>query len=96
MFIAGGSTGTPASFAPEEGPCGPKFMSSYIAVLLLIVCVCAILIVGELGALVSYSSKSASPGMYHKSITCICIGSFFDDGSHLTNVVVAHVQPPLL
>jgi hypothetical protein len=53
-----------AGTAPQEGPCGTKFVTSYIAALLLIVSVCAIMIVGELGALVSYAAKSSSPGMW--------------------------------
>jgi hypothetical protein len=57
-----------AGVPPQEGACGPKFMSNYIAVLLLMVAVCAVLIVGELGALVSYTSKMASPGMFNRSI----------------------------
>jgi hypothetical protein len=48
--------------SPQEGCMGPKFMTNYIAALLLLLSVCAILIVAELGSLVSFASKSSSPG----------------------------------
>ncbi|KAL3922662.1 MAG: hypothetical protein SGILL_002087 [Bacillariaceae sp.] len=51
-----------ASGAAEESGCfAPRFMANYVVVLLLLISVCAILMVAELGSLVSFASKSSSP-----------------------------------
>ncbi|KAG7364159.1 cadmium carbonic anhydrase repeat-domain containing protein [Nitzschia inconspicua] len=44
-----------------DGCMGPKFMAKYVAILLLLLTVCAIIMVAELSSLVSFASKSASP-----------------------------------
>jgi hypothetical protein len=64
FFVADACPENSASVAPQQGAYGTKYMPGYMAVLLLIVSVCTIFIVGELGALVAYTSLIASPGMY--------------------------------
>jgi len=88
-----------AGVPPQEGACGPKFMSNYIAVLLLMVAVCAVLIVGELGALVSYTSKMASPAtiIVNPSGSTSSSTSASTDGSMATDsIYVPDDLPPVI
>jgi hypothetical protein len=48
----------------KEGVCGPKVMTTYVAILLMIIAICAILVVGELAALDIFVANGISPGKY--------------------------------
>jgi hypothetical protein len=49
---------------PKEGVCGPKFKTAYVAILLMIIAICAIFIVGELAALDILFANGIFPGKY--------------------------------